>query len=151
MTVTRCTGRNTRRALAAGCEVHTIAESPHGFVFNCVGHGRRVRSPSLNEAEAWEAPRPSSCLAAALLGGGDGILRAGAHRREVGVAPVDRRLGPQVLDGREGAAQPPHPLVELDVRFLFCYLFLILILLVALRYYPIGGRRYYLWYSLATR
>jgi hypothetical protein len=45
MTVTRCTGRNTRRALAAGCEVHTIAESPHGFVFNCVGQPPRIYIP----------------------------------------------------------------------------------------------------------
>jgi hypothetical protein len=48
MTASRCQrriGRNERRALAAGCEVHTIAESPHAFVFACLGQPPRIYIP----------------------------------------------------------------------------------------------------------
>jgi hypothetical protein len=38
-------GRNERRALAVGCEVHTIAESPHAFVFTCLDQPPRIYIP----------------------------------------------------------------------------------------------------------
>jgi hypothetical protein len=48
MTASRCQrriGRNERRALAAGCEVHTIAECSDAFVFSCLGQPPRIYIP----------------------------------------------------------------------------------------------------------
>lgn len=45
MTITRCIGRNERRARAAGCEVHTITECSDAFVFSCLGQPPRIYIP----------------------------------------------------------------------------------------------------------
>lgn len=45
MTVTLCPRRNEQRALAAGCEVHTIDECSHAFVFSCLGQPPRIYIP----------------------------------------------------------------------------------------------------------